>query len=533
MNGIWRIPQNVRAKYPHELDDLETMVDHFNGAITTAYHENNIVKERSTSHTAKWWTPELENAKRKAKAARKTCKRHYTEQNGERKRKAEADYKKLIKKTQRESWQSFCDSLEGTAEIARLQKLMRSNKINQVGSLIKDDNTYTVSQDETLEEFMTKLFPDCADQEDTEQNLDQTDRSPIYALNRRITQEEIEEITERKFIEEAIRGFDPYKSPGPDKIYPVHMQKEFNVIAPYLQQIYRTSLYEGRPADQWLNTKVVFIPKPGKSDYYHAKSFRPISLNSFVMKGLERIILWYIQDKHLKYNPLNENLFSYRTGVSTDTAIHVVVSNIEKAIHNKKFALAVFLDISGAFSNTSQMAMINCLIRKGVDQQIVDWVSCLLRKRKAFASLGESEISKRILRGAAEGGILSPELWNMTASEALDNFNRTDPVRATGYADNFNLLTTGDDLEMMQIQMQVAINLLCRWAEDNKLTFSAEKTKVMLFTRRNRVPYRPRLHLRGDELEIVEQFKYLGVILDSRLKWTPMSSARLKKPKKP
>ena len=53
--------------------------------------------------------------------------------------------------------------------------------------------------------------------------------------------------------------------------------------------------------------------------------------------------------------------------MSTDTAIHRVVSDVEKALHNKKFALAVFLDISGAFSNSSQTAMINSLIRKGAD----------------------------------------------------------------------------------------------------------------------------------------------------------------------
>ena len=498
------------------------MVDHLNDSIIKSYHANNDIKERSTQKPAKWWTKELEDAKRKAAAARKTCKKYPTDTNKERKRKCEKEYKRLIEKTKQQDWRDFCDKLENTAEIARLQKIMKKGKLNDIGTLVKDDQTYTSTKEDTLEELMTKLFPDCSSlEQDIDEIDEQIERSPLYALNRRISQEEIEEITDDRFIEEAIRGFSPFKSPGLDNIQPVHLQKGFVAIIPYLRQIYRTSLTEGRPANQWLNTKIVFIPKPGKVDYYHAKSFRPISLSSFVMKGLERIILWYIQDKHLKYNPLNENLFSYRTGVSTDTAIHRVVSDVEKALHNKKFALAVFLDISGAFSNSSQTAMINSLIRKGTDQQIVDWVSCLLTKRNAFASLGETGIMRRIRRGTAEGGILSPELWNMTASEALDKFDTRDPVKATGYADDFNLLTIGDDIEMMRIQMQVAINMLCRWALDNKLVFSAEKTKVMLFTRRIKNVTKPRLHLMGEELEYVDQFKYLGVILDSKLKWTP------------
>ena len=167
-----------------------------------------------------------------------------------------------------------------------------------------------------------------------------------------------------------------------------------------------------------------------------------------------------------------------------------------------------------------------------MDQQIVDWVSCLLKDRTAFASLGESGVTKKITRGTAEGGILSPELWNITASEALDKFNRRDPVKATGYADDFNLLIIGDDLELMQIQTQVAINMLCRWAADNKLSFSADKTKVMIFTRRTKNFVRPRLHIMGNELEIVDQFKYLGVLLDSKLKWTPHVLQQAEKAKK-
>ena len=38
-------------------------------------------------------------------------------------------------------------------------------------------------------------------------------------------------------------------------------------------------------------TKAILIPKPGKANYDNPKSYRPISLTSFLMKGLERIIL--------------------------------------------------------------------------------------------------------------------------------------------------------------------------------------------------------------------------------------------------
>ena len=88
-------------------------------------------------------------------------------------------------------------------------------------------------------------------------------------------------------------------------------------------------------------------------DYSIAKSFRPISLMSFILKTLERLIFWHVQDTHLTRFPLNKNVFSYREGVSTENALHELISKIEKAFNNKQYALVIFLDISGAFSNTA------------------------------------------------------------------------------------------------------------------------------------------------------------------------------------
>ena len=77
----------------------------------------------------------------------------------------------------------------------------------------------------------------------------------------------------------------------------------------------------------------------------------------------------------VRHHPLNENAYSYREGVSTETALHKVAS--------KEYAMAVFLDISGAFSNTATDSMVRTLANKGVEKQVVDWVKDLLSNRTA------------------------------------------------------------------------------------------------------------------------------------------------------
>ena len=46
------------------------------------------------------------------------------------------------------------------------------------------------------------------------------------------------------------------------------------------------------------------IPKVGKEDYALAKSYRPISLMNYLLKGLEWLSVW-VADTALEDNPLH------------------------------------------------------------------------------------------------------------------------------------------------------------------------------------------------------------------------------------
>jgi len=56
----------------------------------------------------------------------------------------------------------------------------------------------------------------------------------------------------------------------------------------------------------WRYAWVTFIPKPGKMDYTTAKSFQPICLTSFLLKGLDGIVFFFHDPLHLRCHPLAE-----------------------------------------------------------------------------------------------------------------------------------------------------------------------------------------------------------------------------------
>jgi hypothetical protein len=120
-----------------------------------------------------------------------------------------------------------------------------------------------------------------------------------------------------------------------------------------LTKIFRASIALKYVLQTWRGTKVIFIPKPGKNSHTLTKDFRSISLTSFLLKSLERLVDNFLKNDPLTLYPLTSSQYAYREGRSIDTALYHLVSRIETQLETKGYALGVFLNIEGAFDSTS------------------------------------------------------------------------------------------------------------------------------------------------------------------------------------
>ena len=69
--------------------------------------------------------------------------------------------------------------------------------------------------------------------------------------------------------------------------------------------------------------------------------------------------------------------------------------------------------------------------------------------------------------------------------------------------------------------MQANINGIQRWADEWKMCLNADKTQVMVISSsRQETSWAPNLHLEGRKLEVVKEYKFLGVIIDNELRFT-------------
>ena len=96
-------------------------------------------------------------------------------------------------------------------------------------------------------------------------------------------------------VRNALNSFSPNKAPGPDDLRPKVLQNLGPKAIELITGIYRESLSSGKIPTPLLQMKVTFLPKD-KPDKSCAKSYRPITLSSFILKGLERIVQWFLQE---------------------------------------------------------------------------------------------------------------------------------------------------------------------------------------------------------------------------------------------
>jgi retron-type reverse transcriptase len=171
-----------------------------------------------------------------------------------------------------------------------------------------------------------------------------------------------------------------------------------------LLKLYETSIALEYVPAKWREVTVIFIPKPGKSDYTDKRAFRPISLMSVLFNKLERLVLWHIEETNLTNRPMHESQYSFRKGKSTDQALSKAMNIIKKGLNQGEYVLGVFCDISGAFDNVLHSSITSAMSRRGIDNTIIKWYDHFLKTRTVTSTLGGTEAAIRPGKGAPQGG---------------------------------------------------------------------------------------------------------------------------------
>ena len=259
------------------------------------------------------------------------------------------------------------------------------------------------------------------------------------------------------------------------------LQKCTEIIGELLRRLYTACLHHSYVPTSWRKVKVIFIPKVGKIQHVVTKDYRPISLSSFLLKTLERIIDDHVRQR-IHIMPFSPDQHAYLRGKSVETAIHSLTTRIEQSIHHGEFVLACFLDIEGAFNNIKSDVIEKALCASGSDRVVTMWILKVLTHREIQAELGGTFLNAIANRGTPQGGVISPTLWILALNEILLELN-TLGVGVVAYADDLVLLVKGKFPSTLAEVMEGALKVLNKWAIDCGLGINPQKTGLVLFTK--------------------------------------------------
>jgi len=149
-------------------------------------------------------------------------------------------------------------------------------------------------------------------------------------------------------LKQVIKQLNPHKAPGSDLITALMIQEMPPEGLQTLLHLFNAIVRLEHWPVPLKHAKIIMTPKPGENPTDVA-SYRPISLLPVISQILEKLLLRRIYiDKHPQtWIPTHQ--FGFRKAHSTIQQCHRLTDVINKALDDKYYCSAVFLDVSQTF----------------------------------------------------------------------------------------------------------------------------------------------------------------------------------------
>ena len=262
------------------------------------------------------------------------------------------------------------------------------------------------------------------------------------------------------------------------------------------------------------------LPLFKKGDDSIMGNYRPISLLSSISKWFEKVVFNQIYDYFTKNKLFFPNQYGFRKKHSTDMAAVELIDRAMHQIDQGKCALSVFMDLSKAFDTLNHDIMCKKLKFYGICGTSLKWFNSYLTSRTQYVDInGHCSKQKYITTGVPQGSILGPLLFiiymnDIPACSEAFNFIL--------YADDTSLFAALDISEDNFSQfLNIELDRVYEWLCCNKLSLNLDKTKFMFFHhhKKNIFGKVPVVKINNKMIERVQNFNFLGIIINENLNW--------------
>ena len=490
--------------------------------ISAAQRSIPITKPFNRGNAVPWWSASVRQAIAKRKRAFRAYLRLRTDHALVVRNRERANAKRIIRNAKRTSWQSFLSSFNSSTPLSKIWDLVRrlsGKRSSPTFPVLRLPETGTTISEpfDVVNCLAETIAHTSSDARYRPRFLEVARRR--FQLNRTAFLSDNTETYNTIFtlheLDEAIRSAGN-TSVGPDKLH----YSFFRHLSPhsklFILQTFNTLFCNHSFPDDWKEGIVVALLKPGKVRY-NPNSYRPIAMTSCLGKLLERMVAKRLSFVLQQHELLCKFQCGFRKYHSTVDHLIRLESDIRKGYKQKQHTTAIFLDIKNAFDMVYKPALIYKLLRLGIKGHMAFYLCNFLSGTRRFRVRHRSILSNTYAteNGLPQGSCLSPLLFNIMIDDLFHDL--PSGVSYSLFADDSAIWCTTPDYAVGIQRLQSALHIVERWSAENGLEFSADKSAFMIFSKHSRTQPSTLPKLNGVIIPHVSHFKFLGVVLDSRL----------------
>ena len=166
----------------------------------------------------------------------------------------------------------------------------------------------------------------------------------------------------------------------------------------------------------------------------------------------------------------------------------------------------LLFDFSSAFNTIQPHLLAEKLSVMQVDHSMVAWITDYLTNRPQYVRL-QGSVSDVLLSntGAPQGTVLSPFLFTLYTSDFRFN---SGSCHLQKFSDDSSIVT----------EYRALVENFVGWCDNNHIQLNISKTKeLMVDFRRSRKRPLTHITIRGEDVEVVDSYKFLGMHLNNKL----------------